>query len=139
MNEHQKAVAAVTAKGALVPFMSRPQRLTLGIALKGEERDYFTEVINKLVGVIDKMPKTYETDGQGNKAIVYLHYFKGGIDAWVVEKDVGDEDEIRQLQAFGAANLGWGAELGYINLEEMIFNGAELDLYWTPKTLEEVL
>jgi hypothetical protein len=29
-------------------------------------------------------------------------------------------------------------ELGYISIEELVANGIELDLYWTPKTLAEV-
>ena len=43
-----------------------------------------------------------------------------------------------QIQAFGLANLGYGAELGYICIKELIEHGIELDLYWTPKTLGEV-
>ena len=47
------------------------------------------------------------------------------------------EDE--QLQAFGLADLfGDGGELGYVSIEELKSVGAEMDLYWTPKTLREI-
>lgn len=43
-----------------------------------------------------------------------------------------------QLQAFGLADLGYGGELGYISIVELLECGAELDLHWTPQTLAEV-
>jgi hypothetical protein len=49
-----------------------------------------------------------------------------------VEKDA-DPDHVGQMQAFGIADLGMGAELGYISIPELLENGAELDLYF--KTL----
>jgi len=57
------------------------------------------------------------------------------MDWYITEKDMGDE----QIQAFGLADLGMGfPELGYISIEELVENGVELDLHWTPKTLAEV-
>lgn len=46
-----------------------------------------------------------------------------------------DPDGEGQIQAFGSANLGRGAELGYISIAEITECGAELDLHWTPCTL----
>jgi hypothetical protein len=44
-----------------------------------------------------------------------------------------------QLQAYGLADLyGDGGELGYISILDLIRHNVELDLYWTPKTLNEV-
>jgi hypothetical protein len=37
----------------------------------------------------------------------------------------------------GAANLGYGAELGYISLPELLAAGAELDLHFTPRPLTQ--
>lgn len=37
------------------------------------------------------------------------------------------------------ADLGMGAELGYISIPELPENGAELDLYFTPKRIGELL
>ena len=39
------------------------------------------------------------------------------------------------MQALGLANLGYGGELGYISIQELIDAGVELDVYWTPKTI----
>lgn len=109
--------------------------------MAGEEAEGFADLVIEASERIAKMPKTYETDGLGNKATVHLHYFRGGVDAWVSEKDIGDGDgPARQLQAFGAINLGGGAEVGYINIEELVFNNLELDLHWDcTKTLKDVL
>ena len=72
-------------------------------------------------------------------ALAHLHYFIGGCDWWIVEKD-SDPDQAGQVQAFGIADLGMGAELGYISIPELLENGAELDLYYTePKTIGELL
>jgi hypothetical protein len=79
------------------------------------------------------MPKTYEQDGKGENSIVYLHYFLGDFDWFIIERDVEPE----QLQAFGFACLYFD-ELGFISITEIIQNGGELDLNWKPKTLAEV-
>lgn len=84
--------------------------------------------INKLAL---ECPKTYETeDIKTNDKIAYLHYFTGGSDWYIIEKD----SEPEQLQAFGYVILNGdleNAEFGYINIEE-VKKYAELDLYWTP-------
>jgi hypothetical protein len=81
------------------------------------------------------MPTTYQTDGQGDQAVAYLHYFGAGFDWYVTERDC----EVEQLQAFGLINMGWGVEHGYISIVEIFLAcGAELDLYWTPKKLAEL-
>ena len=46
--------------------------------------------------------------------------------------------EAEQHQAFGLADLGMGAELGYISIVELLENGAELDLHFVPRTLEQI-
>ena len=43
-----------------------------------------------------------------------------------------------QLQAFGKADLGYGGELGYISLVDILKCGAELDFYWQPRKLFEI-
>jgi hypothetical protein len=79
------------------------------------------------------MPSVYGQDGLGDDAIVYLHYFNGGIDAWITEKDSTPE----QLQAFGLVDLGCGAEFGYVSIEELKANCFELNFYWTPKKIKD--
>ena len=101
----------------------------------GEESNFFRNKIVQMDKLIASMPKTYEQDGKGNEAIVYLHYFKGNGDWYITEKDMEDE----QLQAFGYVKwYGYDGDFGYISIEELRGNDVELDLYWTPKTLKEV-
>ena len=108
-------------------------------AMIGEEGDHFIEIIDRIHATWQAMPKTYESTAQGRAALARLHYFIGGCDWWIVEKDA-DPDHAGQVQAFGIADLGMGAELGYISIPELLENGAELDLYYTePKNIGELL
>ena len=106
--------------------------------MMGEEGDHFVELIDHIHAMWQAMPKTYETDAQGRAALAHLHYFIGGCDWWIVEKDA-DPDHAGQVQAFGIADLGMGRELGYISIPELLENGAELDLYFHAKTIGELL
>ena len=125
----------------LVGFVGRDQLSFLKSLLRGEEGEWFKAKLEEVGSVIAFMPVTYGQDGKGDEAIVYLHYFTGGCDWWITEKDAGsadDEPGTGQVQAFGLVDLGCGAELGYISLVEVLACGAEIDLHWTPKTLAEV-
>ena len=124
-------------------FIGKNQLSVMKSACKGEEGQYFRDMIEKLKTQISAMPKTYETDEQGDNAIAMLHYFNGGSDWYIIEKDAGSpDDEIRgQSQAFGFTCLNGdtlNAELGYINIQELIENGVELDLYYKPETLRTI-
>ena len=104
---------------------------------RGEEGDHFRALLAEFAARIAAMPKTYEQDGLGMEAVAHLHYFTGGGDWYITEKD-SDPDGAGQVQAFGSANLGYGAELGYISIEELLDAGAELDLYFTPRPLSSI-
>ena len=114
-------------------FISEPQRRVLEQCCKGEEGQWFIEKIAEYAKRIAKMPKTYEQDGKGDQAIIYLHYFLSGCDWWITEKDVGGD----QQQAFGLADLGC-PEMGYISIIELIANNAELDLHFRPCPLGDI-
>ena len=121
----------------LKQFVNRSQLQVMRDLCKGEEGEHFVSTIETLKNTIATMPATYDTDGQGDAAIVHLHYFTGASDWWITERDCEQE----QLQAFGFVCLnGWvdDAELGYISIDELIKHGAELDLYWNPKTVGEI-
>lgn len=126
-------------------YISKGQISALRVGCRGEEGKYFLEMISDLKDRIAIMPLSYETDGQGMDAIAHLHYFSPSSDWWITERDAGsDEDEEKgiQYQAFGYARLNGdtqNAEMGYISIQELIENGVELDLYWTPKTLREAI
>lgn len=140
----QATIADVNAVMPLIKqFIGKSQLAAMGAGVRGEEGQFFKDKFVEVAKVIEGMPHTYQTDGQGDKAIAYLHYFKGGMDWYITEKDVGDaEDEKEgisgQVQAFGYADLGHGGELGYISIKELIESGVELDLYWSPKSIGEI-
>lgn len=100
----------------------------------GEEGQFFLNKLVELAEIVETMPVTYETNGQGDQAIAQLHYFTTGADWYITERDC----ETQQLQAFGLADLGYGGELGYISIVELLECGAELDFHWTQKKLSEI-
>ena len=119
---------------ALAPYMSRGQWHTLWkLCQGGEEQAHFRQLVQDWAARIAAMPRTYETDGQGLKAVAHLHYFTPAFDFYITEKDRSGGTR----QAFGLA-VAPEQELGYINIREIVEAGAELDLYWVPKTLVEI-
>ena len=131
-----KELAARKALRELDQFIGPAQRATVLTCFRGEEQEWFFDKIIELHQRITTMPKTYEQDGKGDNATVYLHYFAGGqANAYITERDMEPE----QHQAFGLADLfGDGGELGYLSLVEWLANGAELDFHFTPCTLGEL-
>jgi hypothetical protein len=124
----------------LLNFISNSQLLAIKAGVSGEESKFFRDKLKEMSTVVATMPQTYDQDGKGQEAIAYLHYFTGGCDWYITEKDKGAEDDKqrgKQYQAFGLAKIH-EAELGYISIQELIENQVELDLYWTPKTLGEI-
>ena len=123
------------AVNAMRGFIPPTQLSTMGTLCRGEEGDHFRSKFIEYAERVASMPKTYEQDGMGDDAVAHLHYFTGGCDWYITEKDM----EAEQHQAFGLANLGYGGELGYISLVELLAcRGVELDLYFKPKTLREI-
>lgn len=143
--ETDKRTVRLQVKGLLRHFIGVNQLTTMvHNFLNSEESDFFRDKLAEVHKTISNMPATYEQDGMGNEAIVSLHYFKGGADWFITEKDKGCDDDAPdekgiQYQAFGLADLFRdGGEIGYISIQELIDNNVELDLFWTPKTLGEV-
>lgn len=120
----------------LCGYLSKAQHATLKRLCHSstEEHEHFRELVTTYAKRIQAMPATYQSEGK--EAVAVLHYFTAGCDWYIVEKD-SDPDNEGQVQAFGSANLGFGAELGYISLPEITAAGAELDLYFTPKPLAD--
>lgn len=117
-------------------FIPTAQLQTIGKLCKGEEGEFFRSKLASLAELVDTMAKTYEQEGKGDDSIVYLHYFTGPCDWYIIEKDVGNE----QHQTFGLADLGYGGELGYISLVELCaIQAVEIDLHFTPVTLGKLL
>ena len=120
---------------AVMLFVPSDQFKTMLAGLRGEERGFFRESFRAIEKTIESMPVTYAQDGLGNDAVVHLHYFFGGCDWWITEKDIeGGID-----QAFGLVDLGHGPELGYISIRElMTMRSINLDLHWEPQTLAQL-
>lgn len=134
----QTARYALSHEGALANFMSKVQRAALAVLLSSEEGEAIADTIIEYAKRIVDMPQTYQTDGQGWDAVAHLHYFHGGHDWYITEKDkgTGDPNDTQQIQAYGLADMGC-PEIGYIPIQTLIENNIELDLYWTPKPLKE--
>jgi len=128
-------VQATVGLEALKPFLNRGQMQALwDWCRKGEEKAYFQQKVMDLAATIKTMPKTYEQDGMGLRAVAYLHYFTPAFDFYITEKDrTGNGTQ----QAFGLA-CAHEREIGYISIRQLVEAGAELDLHWTPKTLAEI-
>ena len=117
-------------------FIPVQQRSVIIECLDGEEREFFLNKMIKLQETIQAMPVTYQQDGMGDNAIAHLHYFSGGQNWYITEKDMEGDGTI---QAFGMADLGFGSEMGYIGIAELVqINIIELDLHWQKKTLAEI-
>ena len=117
-------------------FIPVQQRSVIIECLDGEEREFFLNKMIELQETIQAMPVTYQQDGMGDNAIAHLHYFSGGQNWYITEKDMEGDGTI---QAFGMADLGFGSEMGYIGIAELVqINIIELDLHWQKKTLAEI-
>lgn len=118
-------------------FIGESQYRTMLAASRGEEGEFFKSKFHAIALRVLNMPRTYEQGGLGDKAVAHLHYFTAGADWYITELD-RDDDGAGQIQAFGSANLGYGAELGYISIHELLQAGAELDLHFEPTPLNQI-
>lgn len=131
------SLRAALAIPALTPFMSRTQMAVLADLIHGEEGRDFQRKLVDLEQLIEGMPKTYEQDEAGDEAMAYLHYFHGGTDCYILEKD----KDGGVLQATGFVVLNGDvemAEVGYVSILELTASGAELDLHFKPCSLKAI-
>lgn len=94
-----------------------------------------------------KLPPLYSQEDKGGKAVVYLKMFTPDSNwTWLItegEPVLDSSGTEIDFQFFGLVH-GFEKELGYFNLKELesVRGGLglpiERDLYWTPKTLEEI-
>lgn len=101
---------------------------------KGEEGEFFRELLAETEQKIRAVPPLYANEEIGLEAPIRLHYFGGGIDFYISELDQ-DTGE-----AFGIGSI-YEKELGALSIPEIVAtNRLELDLYWNDKTtLKEIL
>ncbi len=113
-------------------FMATAQKRVLFELLRGEEANYFYDTVLEIAKTFKEMPKTYDQDGEGDKAKAYIHLFNNSQDWYITEKD----SEAEQIQAYGLKPSG---NMGYINMVELAehFN-IEVDFHFSPTTLKEI-
>jgi hypothetical protein len=91
---------------------------------------------------IKSLPPLGATDGQGDDAVAWVHWFTPSWDWWATEYDPETGD------MYGYVH-GFDDEWGYFSLVELeeimrekplglIQGGIERDLHWTPKTIGEI-
>ena len=122
---------------SVCPFLSSAQFAVMKANCRGEEGESFQKKFADLSLLIASMPVTYEQDGKGDEAVAYLHYFRGGSDWYITEKDMDGGVE----QAFGYTILNGDdemAECGYISISELAGFGVELDLHFAPRTIAKI-
>jgi hypothetical protein len=126
-------------------LIGNPQAEAIRHALNGEEAQIFVETLENIENTVATMPRTMETEAKGKKAIAYLHYFVSNWDWHIAELDANADDTNpdtglpeNHCQAFGMAKNSGEPELGYISIPEITAAGAELDLHWEPKAIEEL-
>lgn len=85
--------------------------------LNGEEGQHFIDVLTKLADIWKGAATTRQTNGMGESAVAFMHFFGGSFDLYLTEKDV----EAEQLQAYGYVRIGRneGFEAGYVDLTEI--------------------
>ena len=71
----------------LCAFIGPAQRQAVYHGLRGEEKQYFANTLRRISGIIEGMPKTYESESVADPK-VWLHYFTGTADWYVTEKDL---------------------------------------------------
>lgn len=121
----------------IAAFLSRAQREVTRIGLRGPDAAFFREKVREIAEIIAQCPGNRETDGQGKNAIAHLHYFTGSADWYITELN---REEAGEISAFGLADLGMGfPELGYLSLQEVLNEGAELDYHFSPRSLQYLL
>lgn len=126
---------AVDALITLQNFITPSQLSAIADLMRTPEKQFFFDNVVEMETIVKGMPVTYEQDGKGDDAVAYLHYFKGAMDFYITELDVMGPPH---TQAYGYTNIGYGGELGYISIHELIINGVELDLHWDQRTLKEI-
>ncbi len=97
--------------------------------------------IKAIYSQIDKAPKNYETENQEIKK-VFTKLFTSNMTYYIVEKDsfVYENKNTGHTQAFGyIENLSNPefSEWGYINVDMVVRSGAEMDLYFKDKYINQ--
>jgi hypothetical protein len=134
MTRNQIITAGTRLIDSLRSILPHQQARIIAELLRGEEGEYFHDLLLQLSIDLKDAPKLYSTDSMGDSAPVYFHYFNSSSDWWITEIEFSDG----RTQAMGFVCLnGWAdcAEFGSIYLPEILRHPAtELDLHWDRRT-----
>jgi hypothetical protein len=99
--------------------------------LKSTDFSEMEDAITQINEAVFSVPKLYGSASIQDK-MIYLHYFNGNQDWHIVEYDRNSGE------AYGYANLGYGAELGYMSIPEIVDSTVQLDFYFEPTLWSEL-
>ena len=114
------------------------QRADLLANLRQGQDNLYLHVLARLADRWDQTPTTAQMHGATRSAIVRWHFTYGAADYWIIAKD----SDSSQSHAYGLASISYvhaAPEPGYISLPDILTNGAQLDIYFEPLTVAEIL
>ena len=109
-------------------FIGTTQLKCIVDALRGEERQWFESRMIYFNTLFTSMSHLYQQDGLGKNAVAHLHYFIGGRDHYIIERDMTPA----QNQAYALTSINGVTEMGYVSIQELITHGVELDFHFHP-------
>jgi hypothetical protein len=129
-----------TITDVLQHLLSERQRTQISTALFNPRlAQPMRTALARIATLWDSMPAagTAETNRQRTRAFVHYHY--AGAAWWLLEQP----PQLNQphSQALGLADLADGTpvQYGYIDLTEVLELGAELDLFYQPQLVQDIL
>jgi hypothetical protein len=141
----KRTTLGMAALNSLTHFIPPDQwKVTRDMIRSSEEKDFFISAILRLAAFVEAMPQTYQN--KDSDPYVWLHYFGGGYDSWLIEKDKGDKDDpVKGVQHEAFGYVRWEhmpecAEVGYVSLPEAFqhMRFLNLDYHFTPCRLSEL-
>ena len=142
----KRTALGMKALTALEHFIPPSQwQATRDLIRSSEEKDFFIAAMLRLAALVGAMPQTYGTQDERDPC-VWLHYFGGGYDSWLIERDKGDKDDpVHGVQHQAYGYVRWQhmpdcAEAGYVSLPEAFkaMRHLNLDYHFTPCRLSEI-
>jgi hypothetical protein len=142
----KRTALGMKALTALERFIPPSQwQATRDLIRSSEEKDFFIHCMLKIEALVAAMPHTYQSQDERDP-FVWLHYFGGGYDSWIIEKDKGDKDDpVKGVQHQAYGYVRWQhmpecAEVGYVSLPEAFqhIRILQLDYHFTPCRLSEI-
>lgn len=130
---------AIDALQRISHFLSARQRLDILNVILSQSSPSIERTITQLQHRIATMHTTSQQEGLGSDAVVHLHYTLKNNHWLIIERD---ELGHGNLQTFGLTLFSrdtLGAEVGYINIEEITNVGARLCLEHTPTKLGSII